>query len=110
MAQDPIFERGTCTSYLHGISSFHGFIYVLHHSKHIAYCKYGASKLKLTRVCTRPDPAFSSIDFTKWRKAIVKFKDHEASAAHRDAFIVFQASRGTSVSNLLVTNLEKDQS
>ena len=73
------------------------------------YCKYAASNLQV-RVGTRPDPAFSSIGFSNWKKAVVKFKDHEASAAHRDAFTVFQASRGTSVTNLMLTSLEKDQS
>jgi hypothetical protein len=61
------------------------------------------------KVGTKPDPAFSTAGFSNWKKAIITFKSHESSAAHKDAFIVFQASVRPSISNLLCTSLEKDK-
>ena len=72
------------------------------------YCKRACgSQLKV--VSTKADPAFTMIGFSNWKKALNKFKEHESSLAHRDAFAAFIASKSTPVNELILKGLDKDQ-
>ena len=73
------------------------------------YCKYVVHNLQI-HAGTKQDPAFTNVGFSNWKKGVEKFKAHEASSSHKDACIVFQSSRGTSVANLMSNTIENDQS
>lgn len=58
---------------------------------------------------SKAETAFSSTGYSNWRKATVRFKEHELSLAHRDAINAFQSSQSTSVSSLLSSEMRRNQ-
>ena len=46
---------------------------------------------------------------SNWKKAIAIFREHESSRAHRDSMAAFTASRITSVSEILLKDLDEIQ-
>ena len=72
------------------------------------YCKYVVHNLQM-RAGMKPDPAFTKVGFSNWKKGVKKLKAHEASTSHNDAFIVYESSKKTPVSNLISKSFENDQ-
>ena len=44
-----------------------------------------AAQLNVTIMSMKAESAFVSTGYSNWRKATVRFKEHELSLAHRDA-------------------------
>ena len=72
------------------------------------YCKRACSS-QLSVFSTKADPAFSTIGFSNWKKAMNRFKEHESSLAHRDAFAAFLAPQSPSVNELLQKGVNQEQ-
>jgi len=61
-----------------------------------SHCREAKSKDLLTfSKCL--NKAFITMGFNNWKKAKVKFKDHEKSYCHQEATLKLKASRGPSV-------------
>ena len=58
---------------------------------------------------TKAESSFVFTGYTNWRRATVRFKEHELSLAHLDAIKAHQYSQSTSVSSLLSSELEKSR-
>ena len=57
----------------------------------------------------RADPSFTISGFSNWKNALLKFRDHEYSLAHRDAVAAYLASKSSPVNIQLQRGLENDQ-
>lgn len=81
-------------------------------SRQKVYCYYcqHAYNSQVRVVSSKADPAFTTVGFSNWKKALDRFKEHESSLAHRDCLAAFIASKSTSVDELLLKGLDKDQS
>ena len=68
-----------------------------------AYCFYckKANKLHVTVMSTKSEPAFVTTGFSNWKKATLRFKEHELSQAHRDAISAHVSATSIPVSRML---------
>ena len=80
-------------------------------STYKALCFYymKAARLNVSVMSSKAEAAFNSTGYLNWRKATVRFKEHELSLAHCDAIDAHQSRQLASVSSLLSSEMRQDQ-
>ena len=68
-----------------------------------------AAQQNTSVMSSKAEAAFISTGYSNWRKATVRFKEHELSLVHRDAINAHQASQSTSISSLLSSEVRRNQ-
>lgn len=72
------------------------------------YCRF-ADKYNLLTFSKMGEKAFTQISFQNWKKGIEKFKLHEASHAHREAFSKWLSRDNPTISAQLTCQVQQEQ-